>query len=233
MRAATSGTCGARGARIQRQSGSCLSTAGWRGSIRTRSVVSGLIDRLTNGAERGVTLAGAEQLERVRVDDAIPEIAASVEVCDTRSNFGAQFRQERKKIAIFGTEVALDAFAQAHRERRRYTVGGDGDGQIAIAMEGAEAEPAMLGIIDGIAQDVAVLAKAEDLRVAGKAGDDQKAPGEIKRVERQLPFRAGSEAAEGFQLGWDLRMIANDEALFAGEIKEDGVLKIHFLLFWM
>jgi hypothetical protein len=63
---------------------------------------------------------------------------------------------------VFGAELLLEFFAEALRERGRFAVGRDGDLEIATVNDGAVIKMAVIDVVDGIAEDVAVIGFGKD-----------------------------------------------------------------------
>src|SRR5580658_5716008 len=63
---------------------------------------------------------------------------------------------------IFGTEFRLEFHAKPLRERRALAVRGDGNLQVAALDYGSIVKMAMLGVIDGVAQDSARIRLAKN-----------------------------------------------------------------------
>jgi len=180
---------------------------------------------------RGNGVAFAQKVERVRIDDAVPEVAAGGEIRNAGGDLRAQFFQQREEFTVLGTDLPFEFLTQPRGERGGRAVGRDRNGQIALPAYRAEGKAAVVRVIDGVAEDVAFFAEAEDLGVIGQGGDDEEAIGEIGGIASGLVFDAGAGGEESLDLEWDLRMISDNEAFLAGEIEKNRILKIHYLLF--
>ena len=85
-------------------------------------------------------------------------------------------------VFVFGAELFFEFFAEALGERGAFAVGGDGDLEIAALDDGAVVEVAVLDVVDGVAEDSALVGFEEDGGVdvwERGGGDDEKDAGEI------------------------------------------------------
>src|SRR5271166_4997319 len=63
---------------------------------------------------------------------------------------------------VLGSELLLEFLAEALGERGTFAVGGDGDLEIAALDDGAVVEVAVVDVVDGVAEDAALVGFEED-----------------------------------------------------------------------
>jgi len=83
---------------------------------------------------------------------------------------------------VFGAELLFEFLAKALGERGAFAVGGDGDLEVAALDDGAVEEVAIIGVVDGVAEDAAGFGFAEDGGVDfgdGGGGDDEESTGQV------------------------------------------------------
>ena len=68
-------------------------------------------------------------------------------------------------MLVFGAELLFEFFAEALGERGAFAVGGNGDLEIAALDDRAVVEVAVIDVVDGVAEDVALVGFAINLGV--------------------------------------------------------------------
>ena len=77
----------------------------------------------------------------------------------------AGFFQQLQKRPIFRADFFLKTFLQPNGQRRGPAVGGNRDGEIAAAVQRAEAKAAMLRVVHRVAEDIPFFGETEDFGI--------------------------------------------------------------------
>src|SRR5436853_427826 len=79
--------------------------------------------------------APPHQLDRVGIDDAIPQPGADASVGDPPRQLGPQLAQQLEQRRVFRSDQPPDPLAQPHRERGALPCGRNDDRHVALAVD--------------------------------------------------------------------------------------------------
>ena len=135
-----------------------------------------------------------------RGDDLVPETRSSRVIGHRVGDHWAQRREKRSELAVLRTDAPRDRVTKANRECRTCSAGRDGNGDVALSMDGGSDEVAVLRVVCRVEQDATLFRFAPDRRMkASLFGGFERGDREVCAVEVAVTVLASVQGDRAFR----------------------------------
>jgi hypothetical protein len=191
-------------------------------------------DESFDGCPRLGGLVFTEELKGGRFGEPVPDRPPLLEVGEFASEAGTEFAHDFEEGGVFWSQLGGEAVTEADGDSGAGALRGDGEEEIALAVDSGESEAAVGRVVNAIDEDAGSFCVGEDAGILGAvrgSGDDEKEPCEIAGlIGASDAGDGGSGGFEGGCLGFGFPSFAEDEDGLIGEIEDEGQAARHSLI---